>query len=211
MVIFGITAGQVYYPAGFYPVLIAAGAVVVERRSARARRAAVGFVVVSAAVTLPAALPLLPPATLNGTFWGAISEPQREMVGWPGLVDQIAAAYRSFPPAERAAASVFTANYGEAGAVEEYGPSRGLPGTAYSGHNGFAGWGPPPQDGPVVVVWERGPRGAPPSRWFTGCRSFGPVVTGVDNEEGDRATVWACDGPVGGWRDVWPQLTHLSA
>lgn len=211
MVILGVTAGQVYYPAGLYPALIAAGAVMVERRSAQARRSAVRFVVVSAAVTLPSALPLLPPATLDGTPWGVISEPQREMVGWPALVDQVAAAYRSFPPARAGRVSVFTANYGEAGAVEEYGPSRGLPRTAYSGHNGFADWGPPPQDGPVVVVWQGEPRDAAPSPWFTGCRSFGPVVTGIGNEEGTAATVWACDSPAGGWRAVWPHLTHLSA
>ena len=212
MVLLAVTAGQVYYPAGLYPVLIAAGAVAAERWSAAARRTTVAFLVVSAGVVLPASLPLLTPATLSATFWGAISEPQREMVGWPTLVDTVAAAYRSIPAAARPQAVVFTANYGEAGAVEEYGPARGLPAMAYSGHNGFADWGPPPaDDGPVVVVWEGRPRDAAPSAWFDGCRSFGRVDTGVDNEEGREATVWACTGPVGGWLALWPRLTHLSA
>jgi len=211
MAVLGVTAGQVYYAAGLTPALVAAGAVAAERWSARARWATVALVGVSAALFVPSALPVLPPSRLDGTFWGAISEPQREMVGWPRLVDQVATAYRSIPAAERSRAAVFTTNYGEAGAVEEFGPARGLPSTAYSGHNGFAAWGPPPVDGPVVVVWEGEPRDAAPSEWFTGCRSFGPVVTGIKNEEAREATVWACAGPVGGWRAVWPQLTHLSS
>jgi hypothetical protein len=212
MAVLTVTAGQVYYAAGLYPALIAAGAVTVERLARRRRRVAVGLVAVSAALLAPAALPILSPAALDGSPWAALSEVQLEMVGWPGLVDQVATAYRSIPEAERARAVVLTSNYGEAGAVEEYGPARGVPTPVYSGHNGFAAWGPPPSaDGPVVVVWQSDPVGVPPSEFFTGCRTFGPVVTGVHNEESEDTTVWACTGPVGGWTAVWPRLSHLSA
>jgi len=212
LALFVVTAGQVYYLTGLYPVLIAAGAVAVERWRPLGRRAVVALVVVTATLFAPAALPVLPPSRLDTPPWGELDEPQREMVGWPALVDQVAAAYRSVPEPDRARAVVFTSNYGEAGAVEEYGPARGVPGPAYSGHNGFADWGPPPvADGPVVVVWESDPAGTPPSTWFTGCRSAGPVVTGVRNEEGRYARVWVCTGTVGGWPAIWPRLAHLSA
>ena len=58
---------------------------------------------------------------------------------------------------------IFTRNYGQAGAVELYGPELGLP-QPYSGHMSYAEWGPPPEsDAPVVVV-------GPPPSVFTGCR-----------------------------------------
>jgi hypothetical protein len=58
-----------------------------------------------------------------------------------------------------------------------------------------------------VVVWHDGA----PSEYFDGCRLFGDVDTGVDNEEGAEAAVWVCEGPSGGWAAAWPRLVHLSS
>jgi len=113
----------------------------------------------------------------------------------------------ALPPNERGRAVVFTGNYGEAGALRRYGPDRGLS-LAYSGHNGFAEWGPPPQEAqPVIVVGY-------PRRWldedFRGCRQAATVDNGegVDNEEQGGA-VYLCDAPRGGWSAAWPRLAHL--
>lgn len=98
-------------------------------------------------------------------------------------------------------------NYGEAGALRRYGPDRGLP-RAYSGHNGFEAWGPPPQQArPAVVV------GFPPGRLdedFRGCRQAAIVDNGegVDNEE-QGAAIYVCDAPRVGWSAAWPRLAHL--
>jgi 4-amino-4-deoxy-L-arabinose transferase-like glycosyltransferase len=208
--VFAVTAGQGYYPGGIYPALIAAGAVAVERSrrlGGRPRWAVVGAVAVTSALLVPAALPVLPPATLGATVWGGIGEQQREMVGWPHLVDLVDQAYRSIPAQQRSRAGIFTANYGEAGAVDRFGPALGLP-RAWSGHNGYGLWGPPPADvSPVVVVWEDGP----PDRRFSGCRRTARVTAPVSNEESDRASVYVCDGPVDGWAAAWPRLAHLSS
>jgi Dolichyl-phosphate-mannose-protein mannosyltransferase len=205
LVFFAVTAGQGYYPAGIYPALIAAGAVVVEQW--RARWAVVVMVAVSSALLLPAALPLLSPATLAGSPWNDLGETQRETVGWPQLVAQVASAYDSLPAAERATAGIVTANYGEAGAIDRYGAAHGLP-EAWSGHNGFGLWGPPPAStAPVVVVWEDGP----PTGLFSGCRLVGPVLGPVRNEETTRAAVYMCAGPANNWGREWPRLRHLSS
>jgi 4-amino-4-deoxy-L-arabinose transferase-like glycosyltransferase len=205
MVVFAVTAGQVYYAAGIYPALIAAGAVAAERWPRR--RLLVAWTAVGAVVMLPASLPVLPPRILDDTVWSGLAEPLRESVGWPGLAEQVAAVRRSLPEAQRATAVVVTSNYGEAGGIEEYGPALGVPRPAYSGHNGFAAWGPPPANaGPVILVWQ-----GDPSPWFAGCTPRGRVVTGVDNEEGEEATVYLCTGPVGDWAQVWPRLTRLRA
>jgi len=136
----------------------------------------------------------------------------RETAGWQPLVDEVAAAYRSVPGQARARAGIFTSNYGEAGAVDRYGPSRGLP-HAWSGQNGYGLWGPPPAGvAPVVVVWvvvvwEDGA----PSAYFFGRTLFRRLVGPVSNEETQRTAVFRCTGVIGGWHAAWLKLRHLSS
>jgi Dolichyl-phosphate-mannose-protein mannosyltransferase len=204
--VFLITAAQVYYAAGIYPMLIAAGAVAIEGRP-RARLVAVIAVCVTSLLTLPASLPVLPAKTLAASPWAGLGETQLETVGWPGLVDQVVAVYRSIPADQRAGAGIFTANYGEAGAIDLYGPARGLP-PAYSGQNALAAWGPPAAStSPVIVVWEDDS----PDAYFSGCRPAGKIHGPVSNEETDRASIYVCTGPIGGWDAAWPKLAHLSS
>ncbi len=205
MAVFVATAGQGYYPGGTYPALIAAGAVVVERHR-WARIPAVVGVLVTSALTLPAVLPILSPAALGASPWSGLGETQRETVGWPQFVAVVDRAYRSIPAGNRANAGIFTMNYGEAGAIDRFGPALGLP-KAWSGLNGYGLWGPPPQGvEPVVVVWED----SSPEGPFTGCRFYAKVTGPVSNEETDRASVYVCDRPDGGWATAWPRLRHLS-
>jgi len=72
-----LTAGQGYYPAGIYPVLIAAGAVVAERRGRRWWWA-LGAVLVSAAHILPATVPVLSARTLDASIWSGLGDPARD-------------------------------------------------------------------------------------------------------------------------------------
>ena len=69
----------------------------------------------------------------------------------PELTDQVANAWASLTPDERAHAAIFGQNYGEAGAVTVLGRSRGL-GPVLSGHNNFWLWGPGAQSGEVMIV-----------------------------------------------------------
>jgi 4-amino-4-deoxy-L-arabinose transferase-like glycosyltransferase len=204
-VLFVITAGQAYYTVGVYPALIAAGAVVVERRPRMFWTMAV-VVVVTSALTLPASLPILPPRTLAASGWAGGGEQQLEMVGWPREVGLVASAYRSIPAARRSQAVILTANYGEAGAIDRYRASFGLP-EAYSGLNAFGLWGPPPASGrPIVLVWED----LHPPTYLVGCRYVRRVGGPVPNEEHDYARIFVCVGPRGTWASIWPHVAHLS-
>jgi len=168
---------------------------------------ALGAVLVSAAHILPATVPVLSARTLDASIWSGLGENLRETAGWQPLVDEVAAAYRSVPGQARARAGIFTSNYGEAGAVDRYGPSRGLP-HAWSGHNGYGLWGPPPAGvAPVVVVWEDGA----PSAYFFGRTLFRRLVGPVSNEETQRTAVFRCTGVIGGWHAAWLKLRHLSS
>jgi Dolichyl-phosphate-mannose-protein mannosyltransferase len=204
-IVFVITAGQSYYTAGVYPALIAAGAVVIERRP-RVFWTMTAVVVLTSALIMPASLPILSPRTLAASGWAGPAEQQLEMVGWPREVSLVASAYRSIPAAQRPHAVILTANYGEAGSIDRYRARFGLP-AAYSGLNAFGLWGPPPaSDGPVVLVWEDQ---RPPS-YLRGCRYVRRVGGPVPNEEHDYARIFVCAGPRGTWASIWPRVAHLS-
>lgn len=198
---FFATGGKAYYLLGVLPVLLAAGADGLCRSwgTARVRRA--GWVLAGAGlVAVPVVLPVLPVQTYADAGLTDISEDQAEMIGWPALVATVHDAVEG-----SGAELVVTGNYGEAGALEFYGSSAPV----YSGHNGFADWGPPPEAlaGPVVVIgWGTDPE------WAQGCREVARVDNGlgVENEEQGGA-VLVCDGPRGTWAEAWEQVRHLSA
>jgi len=99
------------------------------------RRAALACV--AGAIALPISLPVLPAAALARFPVQKINHDLGEEIGWPSQVKLLARAYDGLPENERAGATVITANYGEAGAADRYGPAFGLPqvssGTTTSG------------------------------------------------------------------------------
>ena len=201
VVVFLVTGGKAYYVVGAVPVLLAAGACGLEERWSRRGLVVTGAVLaLGAFVAWPAALPLLPERAFGASVYPDINDDQAEMIGWPELVATVDQAV-----ADSGAGLVVTANYGEAGALEWYGSD--VP--VFSGHNGYAAWGPPSPDvtRPVVLV---GYDSAP--GWAVGCRDAGRVDNGfdVDNEE-QGGLVLVCDGPRGTWADVWDEVSHLDA
>ncbi|MBL7492581.1 glycosyltransferase family 39 protein [Frankia sp. AgB1.9] len=208
-VVFMATGGKSYYLAGLLPVLIAAGAVPVDawldRGRPYVRRAATAVVVALSAVAgLLIGLPVLPASDAGPII--AMNADVGETIGWPDLVRTVAEVARQVPPG-RGSPVILTRNYGEAGAIDRYGPALGLP-AAYSGHNAFGDWGPPPdRDGPVVAIGFRPSSAAP---FLRGCRVAAYVdnAAGIDNDERGKP-VLLCDGPVRPWSQEWPSLRHL--
>jgi hypothetical protein len=159
-----------YYLAPIYPVLFAAGAVGIESWTADRQRPLVrGLVLVllisTGAALAPFAKPLLPvetyiryaamlglePAADERHRMGRLPQHFADMHGWPGLAATVAAVHRTLPPEERARACIFGQNYGEAGAIDFFGPRLGLP-KAISGHNSYFLWGPRNCTGDIVIV-----------------------------------------------------------
>jgi hypothetical protein len=205
VVVFLATGGKPYYLAGMFPVLLAAGAIETDAWLQRGRprwrvRLLWGMVVLSGIVSAFIALPLLP-AKDSGPVLAANAD-VGETIGWPEFTRTVARVYRSAGPG----AVIVTSNYGEAGAIDRYGPALGLP-HAYSGHNGFGYWGPPPdRRGPVVAV---GLNGAELGH-FRNCQVAARIdnSAGVANDE-RGAPVSRCSGTLGPWSRIWPRLRHL--
>ncbi len=78
-----------------------------------------------------------------------------DMFGWLEMAAAVSAVYRDLPPDERAKAVFFALNYGEAAALDIYGPALGGP-PAISAHNSYYLWGPGGASGDVV--YHLGPR-----------------------------------------------------
>ena len=164
--------GKVYYLTPIYPLLYAAGAAAFDGWCrARAWRwpvpAAAALLLVGGALTAPLAMPLMSvarylayakaigiaPPRLERTRPAALPQIFADMFGWTELADAVGRAADRLPPAERARAVIVARNYGEAGALEWFGPARRLP-RVVSGHNSYWLWGPGDlrPDDPVIVV-----------------------------------------------------------
>jgi hypothetical protein len=67
------------------------------------------------------------------------------------MASTVASVYKALPPRDRDAATILTSNYGEAGAIDYFGPEFGLP-KAISPHNNYWLWGYGKADGKVLIT-----------------------------------------------------------
>lgn len=207
-VVFMASGGKPYYLAGLLPALIGAGAADVDRWLERGRRrlrkaALAGALATSGLAGALIALPLLPADSVDPVV--EVNEDVGETIGWPEFARTVAKVHRQLP--QRDAAVILTGNYGEAGAIDRYGPALGLP-RAYSGHNAYGDWGPPPdRSGPVITV---GLRPSEAGAHLRDCRLTARIRNraGIDNDE-QGAPVLVCRGPRAPWSRAWPHVRHL--
>ncbi len=161
--------GKIYYLAPVYPILLAAGAVWVEgwvraRDWRWLKPALVAPVALTGIIAAPLAMPILPVEATAGyaRFWhvedvqveklptGKLPQLFAEMFGWENQAATVARVYESLAPEERAKCAILAYNFGEAGAVDFFGPRNGLP-KAISGNNNYYLWGPRNYSGEVVI------------------------------------------------------------
>jgi hypothetical protein len=168
-----VAHGKHYYPGNVYPIVIAAGGVVVERwtqRLAMARAALVAAMVAAGLFFLPFSLPVLGErAMVDYSNWvsgvlhigkstmaterhqtAALPTDWADMHGWPELAATVGSVYDELPQQERAQAAIVASNYGEAAAIDFFGARYGLP-PALSGHNNYWLWGTHGYSGNVVI------------------------------------------------------------
>jgi len=191
-----VLGGKPYYPEGVYPLLFAAGSAGLPLTGTRAAR----YCAAGSLATL-VSIPVLPAVTLAYAPLQDINPELGEQVGWAGEVRLVARVHASAP-----GAAVLAGNYGEAGAIDRYGPSLGLP-SSYCGHNSFWWWGPPPaRDTSVVAI------GVSPALLRTEFRSVRLAAVwdnglGVINQE-QGVAVYVASGLRDSWITAWPAFRH---
>jgi hypothetical protein len=217
-----LTSGRFYYLGSAYPMLIAAGGVALEGWLARPRLAwlrpaYVALVALSGAVLAPLFTPVLEPETfirysraigmempqLEHRHTSALPQFFADRFGWPEMAETVAKVYGALPPEDRAKAAIFGQDYGQAGAIDFYGPKLGLP-KAISGHLTYWYWGPRGYTGEVVIVLGD-TREALESLF--GSVQEAAVVSNPYSMGSQNFTIYVCRKPKG-WtlRDIWPRL-----
>lgn len=215
--------GKDYYIGPIYPVMYGAGAVVFERiRSVRwgplLRWGTVALVAGYGLLTLPLGLPVLAPASMERylawlgtesateTNVGAqerLPQDYADMLNWREQVEEVARAYHALPTIDRDRAVILASNYGEAGAIDFYGPRYDIPkARAFVGTYWFFGPGDLP--GEVLIL-----HGFPADDVVDHCGSL--VEAGyVDHPyavaEQRDLTVFVCRQPRQTLQELWPQL-----
>jgi len=211
LVLLTVLAGsQPYYPSGLVAVLVAAGCVPAAELVARSRGWRITLaaaLALNATVSALVALPLLPLRIVGSTPVAAINQVAADQVGWPRYVEQVAGVWDALPDDDRAQAVLLASNYGEAGALDRFGPAHGLP-PAYSGHNALGYRTPPPPSTSVVVVV--GGQLAALESLFGSCVVEARLDNGVgvDNEE-QGVPVAVCRDPRQEWPQLWERVRHL--
>jgi hypothetical protein len=208
-----LLVGKAYYPGPIIPLLHAAGGVQLEasaerRRWRKATRVAAAAMLVQAVVSLPITLPLAPQASLARFGLDEFRKDYSDTVGWPELVDQLADAYRQLDPAEQQTTVLLARNYGEAGAIDLYGPAVGLP-PAISPHLTYWYWKPAHVEAATVLAV--GFDEETMHRLFAEVTVVDRVqpIDGVRTEE-DGRPILLCRQPVISLDDAWPRLRSLS-
>jgi Dolichyl-phosphate-mannose-protein mannosyltransferase len=209
--------GKDYYLAGAYPTLFAIGAVAAVRAWLWLRAILVAGAVALTLVALPITLPILSPDRL-GLYMAqthlrprpnqrsAVGAPLTQLFsdqfGWRALEQTVAGAYHALPPAEFARAAILTRNYGEAAALDFYGPADRLP-PAMSGHNQYYLWGPRPTDGEALILV-----GQAAARWRAYCAGL-DVIARVDNPYTmpyEKGPILVCHRFHGDIAKAWPRI-----
>jgi 4-amino-4-deoxy-L-arabinose transferase-like glycosyltransferase len=213
-VLFLVTQGRSYYLAPAYPMLFAGGAVVVEHwlislpavRARLVKGIIWGTLAIGGVVFAAIALPIAP---VNSPLWDFASEINgelKEQIGWPELAETVAGIYADLPPEEKPLTGILTGNYGEAAAINLYGPAHGLP-PAISGVNSYwlRGYGDPAPQTLIVL----GIGAAKAKTLFESCTLAGMITNhfGVMNEETeDHPVILLCRGPRRAWPELWERL-----
>ena len=124
------------------------------------------WLAIGVAVPLPLVLPVLPlngfvryqshsllqPKPTERSFVGAVL-PQyyADELPWQEQVAAVARVYHSLSPADQAKTAIFCDNYGQAAAIDFFGPRYDLP-KAISGHQNYFLWGPRNYTGEIVIL-----------------------------------------------------------
>ena len=217
-ILFLIAKGRGYYLAPAYPMLYAAGGVWGERwlatlnaaRTKTVRVAVAAALVLSIAGAMAVAVPLAPVHSAWFRFADRVNLTLRDEIGWEDLVSTLAQARDSLPAESRAHLGILAENYGEVGAINLYGPSRGLP-HAISGVNSSweRGYGDPP---PQILMIVGFPRAFVEAN-FASCRLVGQNTNslGVVNEETtERRDIFLCGPPKAGWQQFWSTFQYYA-
>ena len=223
LAVFSWEGAKDYYLAPAYPMLLATGAAAFENWFSGARLrwlrpAYLGVLVASAVAISPLVMPILPPQKLVAYLhWVPLASvptergknkvamlPQHfaDRFSWPEKVRAIASVYDSLSIDDRAHTAILADNYGEAGAIDFFGPRLGLP-HAVSTHNTYWIWGPPPDDTRVMITIGISRKNL--EQYFDTVTEAAVITCLYCMPYEDHLAIYVCRGPKENPSQVWPR------
>jgi 4-amino-4-deoxy-L-arabinose transferase-like glycosyltransferase len=217
--------GKNYYLAPIYPMLLAAGSVVVDSALSRPRILWLKPIIVilllaNGLYLLPITVPVLTPDRFIAymeklPFKLPVMEhaharaklPQwyADQFGWQEIVAETSVAWNQLSPEERRDCGIFAQDYGQAGAIDFFGPKYGLP-ASLSGHQTWFLWGPRGYSGSCMIVLDDS-RERLEELWA----NVQFVGTSADNPYAleKQIDVYICRGSkFGTMAQLWPEIKH---
>jgi 4-amino-4-deoxy-L-arabinose transferase-like glycosyltransferase len=209
---------KTYYLAPAYPMLFAAGAVLVEGL-ARTRRwvawTVIALLILGGLSTAPYVLPILPVAALptylrllgiqevrpETRAMGNVPQIFADMLGWDELVDAVARVYRGLTPDEQQQVALWGRDYGVAGAIDYFGGRYGLP-KAISGVQNYYLWGPGDRSGAVMLAI--GFRESDLRPWFDSVEQAAEVTCEYCMPDRQLQRIFICRGLKRPLAEFWP-------
>lgn len=158
------------YLAAAYPMLFAAGALIIadffkRQNMAWLKSVSMSLLVIGGIALAPFGLPVLrvetyiayakkigiAPPSEEKKEMGKLPQHYADMFGWENMVATVADVYHSLPLEEKLECVIMCDNYGEAGAVDFFGSKYDLP-KAISSHNNYWIWGPGEKGGDIMII-----------------------------------------------------------
>ncbi|MFI9503120.1 ArnT family glycosyltransferase [Nocardia sp. NPDC052566] len=213
---FLLLGGRIYYTAGMFGAVMAAGAVATVESAGRLSAAGRRGLIAGGAVLTVIATGFV----LWATPWRSADdiEPPRSQAdatidigvygefGWPELTDAVVRAYGELRPAEQVNAIVLTDTYWQASALEQFARDELPP--IYSPSRGYGYFGTPPDTASAVIAVAVNESFL---RWdFDTVEPVGKVDSrlGYPGNTQD-VVIWKCTGLRHPWSQVWPTWMHL--
>jgi 4-amino-4-deoxy-L-arabinose transferase-like glycosyltransferase len=212
---------RMYYLYPAFPLLFGAGGFAFEEWMARPwpRRVGVAYAAVMVAmgvVVSPTVVPVLPPETyiryaaaihiqqprIETHEMGPLPQLYADQFGWEEMTASVARAFHELPPGVQAKTAIYGQNYGQAGAIDLFGPRYGLP-KAISGHQNYFFWGPRGYTGESMIVM--GDRQDRLAERFATVRKVGRVEHPYSMPY-EHIDVFYCRGLKQPLAELWPQV-----
>lgn len=210
------------YMAPAYVVLLPAGGLVIERfASARSWEwlppAVAGALTLGGIATAPMAIDLLPPVqymayerrvglsapTDQIDALGAMPLHFALRFGWREYTQTVAAVYATLPADEQRRVGILVETFGEAGALNFFGPVARLP-LAVSTHNNYWLWGPDGYSGEVMLVVADA--SSPLLQIFGHVERAAPIRCDYCLPQLTTKSVYICRHPSRPLLDLWAEL-----
>jgi hypothetical protein len=216
--------GKNYYLVSIYPMLFAAGGVALENVTAArwkwVRIVYTTLIVGSTIVLAPTVAPILSPEKAIAYQKGLGIEPPRaenqrtgplpqyfaDEFGWEAMTRETSRIYNSLPLEERTRTAIFANSYGQAGAIDFFGPDLGLP-KAICNHQNYWLWGPRNYDGSTVIVLGSDGRGD--REHFASVEVAGRVQHPYSRRD-EHFDIFLCRGFTGDLRKAWREIKKFN-